>query len=147
MNELSNADAGAASPGADAPGGLAGGGYAQRILPTLQRIRSARQQAEALLAEASANPARPAVAACAAFARASVVACDQPLRVAGLYDLAQAELLDKDAHRMAQAGQLIDATRLALRRLASELRQRAEEDTVCSDAALAELIATLDAPV
>lgn len=146
MNEISNAeadaDAGAASPVVDATGEVAGGGYAQLILPTLQRIRAARQQADALLADAAT---RPAVAACAESTRATIVAFDQRLRAAGIYDLTQAGLLDQDAQRMAQACRLIDATHRQLRQLAHELRQRAEHCAVAGDAALAGLIATLDA--
>ena len=129
MNESGNAGAGVVS---------SGGAYAQRILPTLQRIRAARQQADALLADPAAPPM---VAAGAELARATIAALDKRLRAAAIYDLAQAERLDQDAQGMAQACQLIDETRHALRELARELGQSAAP----GDAVLAELIATLDA--
>ena len=74
------------------------GSYALLILPT-HRTASAE------------------LIACAELAHTTIAALDQGLRATGLYDLAQADLLEKDAQRMG-AG---------------------------NDSALAELVATLDA--
>lgn len=112
--------------------------YAQLILPTLRRIRAARACADGL-ASRTADTGRLARAE---RARTTIAALDQTLRAAGLYDLAQPDLLEKDAARRAQASRLIDEARGQLRRLAADLR--AESGDAGDDAALAELVATLD---
>lgn len=142
MIERSDADAGAASSTARAHGEPAGGAYARSILPTLRRIRAARLCAEALARRASSAE----VMACVEHARASIAALDQRLRATGIYDLAQPDRLDKDAQGRAQACLLIDEARRQLHRLAHRVCLRAERCGAANDAALAELIATLDAP-
>ena len=115
------------------------GSYAQLILPTLRRIRTARRGADALACSASDT----GLVTCAERARTTITALDQRLRAAGLYDLAQPDLLEKDAPRMAQACQLIDETRRQLGELAARLRAECGDEA--GQAALAELVATLDA--
>ena len=116
------------------------GSYALLILPTLRRIRAARGCADAL----AGGAAGAELVACAELARTTIAALDQRLRAAGLYDLAQPDRLESDAQRMAAACRLIDETRCELRELARSIRQRAEAGGAGTDAALAELVATLD---
>ena len=142
MIDRSEADAGAASSTVNTTGGPAGGSYAQLILPTLRRIRAARLHAEALARRTSSAE----VMACAELARTTIVAFDQRLRATGIYDLAQPDRLEDDAQRRTQACLLIDETRRQLRHLARRIDLRAGEGGAGNDAALAGLIAALDAP-
>ena len=118
-----------------------GSAYALLILPTLRRIRSARACAAAL----AHHTASAESVACAEVAHTTIVALDQRLRATGLYDLAQPDLLENDAQRMAQACRLIDETRGQLCELARRVQVNAERCGGAGHAALAELVATLDA--
>ena len=117
------------------------GSYALLILPTLRRIRAARACAAAL----AGGTAGAGLVACAERAHTTIVALDQRLRAAGLYDLAQPDLVDNDAQRMAAACRLIDQTRRQLRELAQSIRQLAAQNGAADDAAFAELVTTLAA--
>jgi hypothetical protein len=116
------------------------GSYALLILPTLRRIRAARGCPDAL----AGGTASAELVACAELAHTTIVALDRRLRAAGLYDLAQPDLLENDAQRMAAACRLIDETRRQLCELAHSIHQRAAQSGAGTDAALAELVATLD---
>ena len=117
------------------------GSYALLILPTLRRIRAARECADAL----TGRTASAELIACAELAHTTIVALDQRLRAAGLYDLAQPDLLQNDVQRMAAACQLIDETGRQLRELARRVHVNAERCGAAGQAALAGLVATLDA--
>ena len=116
------------------------GSYALLILPTLRRIRAARGYAAALAGGATSAE----LVACAELAHTTIAALDQRLRAADLYDLAQPYLLANDAQRMAQACRLIDEARGQLGELARHVRLSAERCGAAGQAALAELVATLD---
>ena len=129
MDESGNVGAGAAS---------SGGGYAQRILPTLQRIRTARLLAETL----SKSPPTPGLAAIGVAALAAIRGFDKRLRTIGVYDLALLGVLEGDPLRMGKTCLVVAEVGWRLRHLARSVYLRAVqrgEDTT----PVAELVAAL----
>jgi hypothetical protein len=130
----------ALAPLADAGGSPAGGSFAQRILPTLQRIRAARLLAETL----SKSAPTPGLAAIGDAALAAIRGFDKRLRTIGVYDLALLGVLESDPLRMGNTCLVVAEVGWRLRHLARcvYLRtvQRGEDATP-----VAELVAALGA--
>lgn len=123
--------------------GIAGGSFAQRILPTLQQIRSARLLADAL----SHSAATPGLARCGEFALAAIRILDKRLRTTGVYDIAQLGVLESDAQQMGRTCLVLDEVRWRLRHLARNIYLRTEQRSAGKDLAqVAELVAVLSAP-
>lgn len=133
----------ALAPLAERGAATVGGTFAQRILPTLQRIRSAAQLADAL--SRSATTATLAMAG--AFARDAIHALDARLRLTRVYDISLLGVLESDAQRMAKTCLVIDEVNWRLRHLARSIYLRCERGGEASDLAqVAELVAVLGAP-
>lgn len=123
--------------------GIAGGSFAQRILPTLQQIRSARLLADALAHDA----ATPGLARCGDFALAAILVLDKRLRTTGVYDLAQLGVLESDPQQMGRTCLVLDEVKWRLRHLARSIYLRTEQRSAGRDLAqVAELVAVLSAP-
>ena len=106
--------AAALAPLADAGGCPVGGSFAQRILPTLQRIRAARLLAETL----SKSAPTPGLAAIGDAALAAIRGFDKRLRTIGVYDLALLGVLESDPPRMGKTCLVVAEVGWRLRHLA-----------------------------
>lgn len=130
--------AAALAPLAEAAGDPVGGSFAQRILPTLQRIRTARLLAEVL----SKSAPTPGLAQIGQVALTAIRAFDKRLRTIGVYDLALLGVLEGDPLRMEKACLVVAEVGWRLHHLARSVHWRAAqrgEDT----APVAELCAAL----
>ena len=104
----------ALAPLAEAGGSPVGGSFAQRILPTLQRIRTARLLAETL----STSAPTPGLAAIGGAALAAIRGFDKRLRTIGVYDLALLGVLESDPPRMGKTCLVVAEVGWRLRHLA-----------------------------
>ena len=131
----------ALTPLAGAGSGIAGGSFAQRILPTLRQVRSARQLADALAKSAPT----PGQALIGGFALAAICGLDKRLRMTGVYDLSQLGMLESDPLLMGKTCLIVDEVGWRLRHLARNVYLRTAQNG--DDLApVAELIAVLCAP-
>ncbi|MBS1227187.1 MAG: hypothetical protein H6R17_464 [Proteobacteria bacterium] len=133
--------AAALAPLAEAGSGIAGGSFAQRILPTLQQIRSARLLAEALAQSAPT----PGLATIGSFSLAAIRGLDKSLRATGVYDLSQLGVLESDAQLMGKTCLIVDEVGWRLRHLARNVYLRSAQNGE-DLAPVAELVAILSAP-
>ena len=129
------------APLVEAPGGIVGGSFAQRILPTLQQIRSARLLADALAQSAPT----PGLAAIGSAALAAIRGLDQSLRAIGVYDISQLGVLESDPLLMGKTCLTVDEVGWRLRHLARSVYLRTAQGGA-DLAPVAELIAVLSAP-
>jgi hypothetical protein len=119
--------------------GIAGGSFAQRILPTLQRIRTARLLAESLLRDAPT----PGLAAIGSYALAAIRILDKSLRATSVYDLAQLGVLESDPALMGKTCLALDEVSWRLRHLGRSTYLRCQQSGEAL-AQVAELVAVLD---
>jgi hypothetical protein len=119
------------------------GPFAERVLPTLRRLKSMRQSAD----ELAARTVSPGVAAVASFARDVLCHLDGCLRTAGVYDLSRLDVLENDPASMSETCLLLEEVRWRLRDLARVVYQRAGETGNAGDLAQAAVLADrLNAP-
>jgi len=121
--------------------GFAGGSFAQRILPTLQQIRSARLLADALARSAPT----PGPAALGRFALAAILQLDRRLRMIGVYDISRLGVLESDPALMGKTCLVLDEVSWRLRHLARSVYLRTAQNGD-DPAPFAELVAVLSAP-
>jgi hypothetical protein len=122
--------------------GIAGGSFAQRILPTLQQIRSARLAAEAL----SRGATTPGLARTGELAESAIRRLDKPLRTTGVYDISQLGILEGDPERMGKICLILDEVKWRLRHLARCVYLRSGQSEAADELAqVADLVAVLDA--
>lgn len=95
--------------------------FAERVLPTLRTLRSARRAAESLAGEG----APPAVERIGRFALESLRSIDATLRTTGVYDLSRLPMLENDAARMNGLCCVLDEVGERLRALAHVIAQHA----------------------
>jgi len=133
--------AAALAPLAEAGSGIAGGSFAQRILPTLQQIRSARLLAEALAQSAPTS----GLATIGCFSLAAIRGLDKRLRATGVYDLSQLGVLESDPLLMGKTCLIVDEVGWRLRHLARNVYLRSAQNGE-DLAPVAELVAVLSAP-
>jgi hypothetical protein len=96
------------------------GPFAERVLPTLRRLKSVRQSAE----ELAARTASPGTAAVASLARDALGRLDGVLRTAGVYDLSRLDVLENDPVSMGETCLLLEEVRWRMRHLARVVYQR-----------------------
>lgn len=121
----------------------ASGTFAERILPTLQQIRSARLMAATL----SGSSTTPDQAAIGEYALSTVRCIDKGLRATGVYDLSQLNVLEHNATAMGKICLMLDEVGWRLRNLARSLQLRAAQgEDALVPAAVAELVEVLNAP-
>lgn len=108
------------APLADAGGSPAGGSFAQRILPTLRRVRAARLLADAL----STSAPTPGLGEIGGAALAAILGFDKRLRTIGVYDLALLGVLEGDPLRMEKACLVVAEVGWRLRHLARSVHLR-----------------------
>jgi hypothetical protein len=124
-------------------GVTATGSYEQRVLPTLQQLRSARLLAEALVDSA---PARR-LATIAVFASSALRGLDKSLRATGVYDFAQLAVLESDPARMGKICLMLDEVTWRLHDLARLVYLRTAQGGDADELAqVADLLAALNAP-
>ena len=118
----------------------ASGGFAERILPTLQQLRSARLIAEAL-ANASLNQR---VTNVGQFALEALRSIDKSLRATGVYEFSQLEVLESDPGIMGEICLVLGEVTWRFRNLARNVHLRTEKSGDVSDLThIAELVAML----
>lgn len=116
------------------------GSFGERILPTLQQLRSARLLAEAL-AGTSANASAARVGQ---FALDAIRSIDKSLRATGVYDLSQLETMESDATIMGEICLVLGEVNWRLRNLARNVHLRTEQSGGASDLTqVAELVNVL----
>ncbi len=126
----------------DEEGALAAsGGFAERILPTLQQLRSSR-----LLAEVMTNARlNQRVTNVGQFALEALRRIDKSLRATGVYELSQLEVLESDPGIMGEVCLVLGEVTWRLRNLARNVHLRTENAGDVSDLAhVAELVAVLN---
>ncbi len=123
----------------------ASGTFADRVLPTLKQIRSARLLAEALAGASTSQPADIGGRALSVIRH-----LDKRLRATGVYDLAQLGVLESSPARMGEVCLMLDEVGWRLRHLARRVFQCCGERIGSGDVdetrPIAELFAVLDAP-
>lgn len=116
------------------------GSFADRVLPFLKQLRSARLQAEALLGP-GANPRTVKVGQ---FALDAIRSIDKSLRATGVYELSQLEAMESDAAIMGEICLVLGEVSWRLRNLARNVHLRTEQSGDASDLAqVAELVGVL----
>ena len=118
----------------------ASGGFAERILPTLQQLRSSR-----LIAEVLANSRlNQRVSNVGQFALDALRSIDKSLRATGVYELSQLEVLESDPDIMGEVCLVLSEVTWRLRNLARNVHLRTEKtDDVGDLAHIAELVTAL----
>ena len=118
----------------------ASGGFAERILPTLQQLRSAR-----LLAEALANAGlNQRVSNVGQFALEALRSIDKSLRATGVYEFSQLEVLESDPGIMGEICLVLGEVSWRFRNLARNVHLRTEKSGDIGDLThIAELVAIL----
>ncbi|WP_301100342.1 HD domain-containing phosphohydrolase [Propionivibrio sp.] len=118
--------------------GSTGGSFAQRILPTLQRIRSARLLAETL----SSTVMTPGLGRIGSFALSAIRDLDKRLRATGVYDLSQLDVFETDPTLMEKTCLVLAEVNWRLRHLARKVYMRTEQGRN-KQAQVAELVSVL----
>jgi hypothetical protein len=117
--------------------------FAERVLPTLKQLRSARRVAEALIGDG----ASPALARIGASALESIRSIDATLRMTGVYDLSDLAALEGDAARMNAVCRVLDEVAERLQVLAREVTQQTTQvGDADATARLTALLSVLKAP-
>ena len=123
VNTLSNLD------DTEKPAVANTGTFADRILPTLQRLRTSRKIAEAL---AVGGPSAKAVSA-GRFALDALISVDKSLRATGVYELSQVEVLENDPEIMGEVSLVLNEVNWRLRNLARNIYLRTEQGGDATD--------------
>jgi hypothetical protein len=115
------------------------GSFAERILPVLQRLRSARQMAEALISEAKQKGGTAG-----RFALDALRSIAKSLRATGVYELNQLEILESDPAIMGEVCLVLNEVTWRLRNLARNIYLRTEQGGDANDLeCVAKMIAVL----
>jgi hypothetical protein len=119
------------------------GRFAERILPTLQQLRTARCIAEALAGSETTG----VVARASRFALDAIHIIDKRLRGIGVYDLSQVDVLEREPEVMGEACLLLSEVAWRLRQLARIICLRVGQSRSAGDLAqVAKLVAALSEP-
>jgi len=119
------------------------GSFSERVLPTLQQLRSARLVAEAL----ASNSAAQRAASAGHFALTAIRSIDKSLRATGVYDLSQLEVLERDPAIMGEVCLVLQEVTWRLRNLARNIYLRTEQGGNERDLAYVDdLVAVLNKP-
>lgn len=130
--------------------------FAERVLPTLQRIRRIRLAAQAL----SASGSTLQTMRIGTYVLEAILRIDKTLRSTGVYELSHVNALENDPAGMEAISRILDAVAAHLATLANQVVQRAQPGPGTADAAaragngveaielaeFAELLAVLRAP-
>ena len=120
------------------------GRFAERVLPTLQQIRTVRRIAEALAESATTE----AVASASRFALDAIRLIDRSVREVGAYDLSHVDVLEKKPDVMGEVCMLLGEVAWRLRHLARTVHLRVSQNGDASDLPqVARLVAALSEPV
>jgi hypothetical protein len=111
--------------------GIPGGSFAQRILPTLQQIRSARLSADAL----SLSVTTSGLARTVEFAQSAIRLLDKRLRTTGVYDFSQLGILESDPERMGKTCLVLDEVKWRMRHLARSVYLQTEQSARIAESA------------
>ena len=116
------------------------GSFAERVLPTLQQLRSARLLAEALI---KAHLNKP-LGSVGQFAYDALRNIDKSLRATGVYEFSQLTVLESDPVVMGEVCLVLKEVSWRLRNLARNVHLRTEKSGKSEDLALVnELVNTL----
>jgi len=131
---------GALAPLGDGRASAMTGRYADRVLPTLQQLRSARLQAGALIS----SGASACTVKVGQFALDALLSIDKSLRATGVYELSQLDVLENDSAIMGEVCLVLGEVSWRLRNLARNVQLRTEQSGEASDLTqIAELVAVL----
>lgn len=127
----------------DIPPAVAGR-YADRVLPTLQQLRTARRIAEVLAASETSE----LLAAVSRSALETILLIDKSLRGIGAYDLSHVDVLERTPEVMGEVCFLLGEVAWRLRHLARTIHLRVSQGGDASELAqVAKLVAALSEPV
>lgn len=116
------------------------GSFAERVLPTLQQLRSARLLAEALIKDHLNKP----LGSVGQFAYDALRNIDKSLRATGVYEFSQLTVLESDPVVMGEVCLVLKEVSWRLRNLARNVHLRTEKSGKSEDLALVnELVNTL----
>ena len=116
------------------------GSFAERVLPTLQQLRSARLLAEALIKDHLNKP----LGSVGQFAYDALRNIDKSLRATGVYEFSQLAVLESDPVVMGEVCLVLKEVTWRLRNLARNVHLRTEKSGNSEDLAqISELIDTL----
>ena len=116
------------------------GSFAERVLPTLQQLRSARLLAEALIKDHLNKP----LGSVGQFAYDALRNIDKSLRATGVYEFSQLTVLESDPIVMGEVCLVLKEVSWRLRNLARNVHLRTEKSGKSEDLALVnELVNTL----
>lgn len=99
--------------------------FAERVLPTLQRIRRIRLAAQAL----SASGTTPQAMRIGGYVLEAILRIDKTLRSTGVYELSHVNALENDPVGMEAISRILDAVAAHLATLASQVVQRAQSSS------------------
>lgn len=120
------------------------GRFAERVLPTLQQLRTARRIAEAQAGSETSEIVSDAIR----FALDAIHTVDKSLRDIGAYDLSHVDVLEKKPDVMGEVCLLLGEVNWRLRHLARTVHLRVSQNGSASDLVqVARLIAALNEPV
>jgi hypothetical protein len=125
----------------DAVGSKETGSFSERVLPTLQQLRTSRKIAESL-----ANGQSTQIAASAGrFALDAIRSVDKSLRGTGVYEISQLDVLESDPAIMGEICLVLREVTWRLRNLARNIYLRTEKAGGVKDLALiGDLVAVLN---
>ena len=120
------------------------GRYADRVLPTLQQLRTARRIAEAL----AVSDTSELVAGASRTALETILLIDKSLRGIGAYDLSHVDVLERTPEVMGEVCFLLGEVAWRLRHLARTIHLRVSQGGDAGELAqVAKLVAALSEPV
>ncbi len=120
------------------------GRFAERVLPILQQIRTARRIAEAQ----ARGDATELVRSVSSFALAAIHVIDKSLHEIGAYDLSHVDVLEKKPDVMGEVCLLLGEVAWRLRHMARTIHLRVRQNGNSNDLAqVARLVAALSEPV